>query len=395
MNWKEHQHLDAERSVLAAMILGADAIEKATRVLRPESFKTTAHSLVFDSIAALHARGVSVDLITLSDELQRCANLDRVGGPQYLASLMSAAVTSANVEAHAGIVLRAAQQRDLKSMALAIAGDLEADLLPADLQERLERMRELAAFREKNRVPRTLSEIYAQMETVGVPTHVPLGFEKFHDLFISPGELFVIGARPGGGKTAMLTTIASNAASAGWQSLFLSLEMDATLIGTRLQQSGTPADARIWVEDDPALTDMGLISAYSKAFVGTYPDRPTVILVDYAQLIRPRGRFDRRHEAIGQVCRDLKLMARSLEVPVIVGAQLSRAMEQRGKDSKPQLSDLRESGEIENTADEVMLLHRDDRRTYAKLAKYRMGKTFTAEIFFNPQRTTFEDHEWA
>ena len=273
----------------------------------------------------------------------------------------------------------------------------------------------------------TRPEVGDEVESIGDNAHelflgndkasVPTGLNGLADLKIVPGNLTVLAARPGFGKTALLGTMTLAAARGGWRVLFLSLEMPAKQIRQRLLAgfSGIPLHAIMNPQDTsmvPALTEMGQlpigirdavagdtltverIAALVHAYRTKYPDERLAVFVDYLQLVRTRGNHERRHELLGHVCRELKATALREGVPMIVAAQVGRGVEQRGKEAKPQLSDLRESGEIENTADQVLLVHRDsmmDRRALIAVAKYRMGAPFVAEADFDGEVCQFRD----
>jgi hypothetical protein len=273
----------------------------------------------------------------------------------------------------------------------------------------------------------TRPEVGDEVEGIGDNVHelflgndkasVPTGLAGLADLKIVPGNLTVLAARPGYGKTALLGTVTLAAARGGWRVLFLSLEMPAKQIRQRLLAgfAGIPLHAVMNPQDTsmvPHLNDLAQlpigirdavagdtltverIAALVHAYRVKYPDERLAVVVDYLQLVRTRGNHERRHELLGHVCRELKATALREGVPMIVAAQVGRGVEQRGKEAKPQLSDLRESGEIENTADQVLLVHRDsmmDSRALIAVAKYRMGAPFVAEAYFDGEVCLFRD----
>lgn len=246
---------------------------------------------------------------------------------------------------------------------------------------------------------------------------LPTGLDCLHELKVVAGNLTVVAARPGFGKTAMLGTWALAAANSGWRVLFFSLEMPGKQIRQRLLSgnAGIPMPSVLHpvgtelVEHVRTLSELPIgirdavagdtltverIAATVRAYRRKYPDDKLVVMVDYLQLVKCRDRYDLRHQLLGHVCRELKAVALREKVPMVVAAQIGRGVEQRGKEAKPQLSDLRESGEIENTADQVILLHRESILSNTALlavAKYRMGAPFTAEAVFDGPCCVFRD----
>jgi replicative DNA helicase len=246
---------------------------------------------------------------------------------------------------------------------------------------------------------------------------VPLGLQCLDRLAVRRGDLAVFAARPGCGKTAMLGTLSLAAAQAGWRVMFFSLEMPAVAIRKRFlsAMSDTRLDRIQSLEATEVLTylerfrklpislsdgrrsmhrgrvTLERIISTTRSLIDKLKPENTVVVVDYLQLVQSSAKYERRHELLGHVCRELKDLALSEDVPVVVAAQLGRGVEQRGKDSRPNLSDLRESGEIENTADQVVLMHREPDKTVLAVAKHRMGPTFVAEAKFDGEHTRFRD----
>lgn len=240
---------------------------------------------------------------------------------------------------------------------------------------------------------------------------VPLGLDSLWNLRVRAGDLCVYAARPGVGKTAMLGTTALCAAHGGWSVLFLSLEMPSLQIrqrflagysGIPLHDIQTQADPRmaseapklsalpIWLEDEKhKRLGIEAILAHAQSFVRMRGAERTLVMIDYLQLITSRVKHEKRYELIGHVCRELKHLAVSLEVPVITAAQLSRNAENR--DGLPRLADLRESGDIEQTADSVVLIHREESDSWLKVAKQRQGPCFKAEATYDGPLCLFID----
>ena len=257
--------------------------------------------------------------------------------------------------------------------------------------------------------PEHISDRFHELFTAGGAPHVPLGLDSLEPLHVTAGDFCVFAARPGAGKTSMLGTLALAAAKGDWRVLFLTLEMPALNIRQRLVSaiSGVPLpevlnpkdsklaqhesilkDLNLWILDgSTAKLDVEGIVSQVAMFAGPQ----AVVIVDYLQLVRTRQRIERRHELLGHVCRELKQVALRAKVPIIAAAQLSRAVEQRGANSRPTLSDLRESGEIENTADQVVLMHRLPDKTTLGVAKYRMGPLFVEDVKFIGEQCLFRD----
>jgi replicative DNA helicase len=375
---------------------------------QPADFSSPAHRMIHGAILSLHQAGTTPDMVLVSREL---ASQPTHLWQTELASLPDHAIARENAHLYAAALRREVQHRELRQMTRVLMGDLDSGSLPEDLQSRLRAMAELSELRA-DRGPRHIGDALSELFLTGSPRPVPLPLDGLSRLRVLPGDLCVLGARPACGKTAMLGTVALHAANAGWQVLFLSLEMPEIQIRQRIlsADSGIPLTTvmlaedpalishaqnmlrlPIWIEDRVTEMTLERLFAFVQSFAHTRADRPSVVLLDYLQLVRTSARYDRRYEAIGHVCRELKRLSLSAHVPIIVAAQLSRAAEQRGKDSKPQLSDLRESGEIEQVADQVVLMHREPGKTLLRVAKYRMGPTFTTDCWFAEERCVFED----
>lgn len=344
-----------------------------------------------------------VEASELDAELVACMTADTV----FSEGAFKALVTRLNRE-------RAASQ--IRRGALEIVAKLDEGATPEGVAPFVDRLLEA-----------TRPEVGDEVESIGDNAHelflgndkasVPTGLAGLSDLKIVPGNLTVLAARPGYGKTALLGTLTLAAARGGWRVLFLSLEMPAKQIRQRLLAgfAGIPLHAVMNPVDTsmvPYLNEMGQlpigirdavagdtltverIAALVHAYRTKFPEDRLAVFVDYLQLVRTRGNHERRHELLGHVCRELKATALRENVPMIVAAQVGRGVEQRGKEAKPQLSDLRESGEIENTADQVLLVHREsmmDPRALIAVAKYRMGAPFVAEAQFDGEVCLFRD----
>lgn len=405
---------ESEMSVLAACLLDGAAVDKARALVGWRDFEAPATGTTFAAMVEMRAASMPIDLVTLAAHLQGRGNLEVVGGYAGLSRLAEYATTTANVEAHARIVRDRARQRETRKVAAAVlSGDKSGG-------EAAERLRVLAAPPDATRPPAHVSHGLDRLFTQGAQPSVPLGLECLAGLGVSPCHLTVVGARPGVGKTAFLGGVALTAADRGWDVLFLSLEMPSLEIQQRLLagHSGTllgdvkraalPAliaaagklgELSIWVEDgheEPRISlDLEGIAALVKAYAGSGGTRPKVVLVDYLQFIRVRQRFDRRHLEVGHVCRELKRLARDAEVALVVAAQVGRSADQRGKEARPQMSDLAESSDIEKNADQILLIHRDKAdgsdAAWIKVEKNRHGPTGVEECRYNGPLCLFQD----
>lgn len=404
------QDLTAERSVIAAMLSGPSAAELAGSLLAQDDFYRQAHGLIFAAILRLNCALSNADLTTVVGDLRSTGNLDAAGGPAAVADVLAHPGVPANLHHYARAVRDAASRRAAVRAAMALARDAAdptADLTTT-LAGHLAQTAEISVGPARG--PEALRDGLADVFLGEKPPAVPLGLDSMSPLKVTPGRLCTWAARPGKGKTAMLGTIALASARAGWNVLLFSLEMTGLEIRQRLlagfaeiplehvEDQSDPrlsdaasrlAELPIWIQDESrGRLDVETISATVRRFT----PRPTLVLVDYLQLVGTRARFERRYEAIGHVCRELKHTALRAGVPVIVAAQLSRAAEER--QGKPQLSDLRESGEIEQTSNQVVLIHRDESgATALKVAKNRHGPTFTRDVYFRGEICLFQDNE--
>jgi replicative DNA helicase len=336
------------------------------------------------------------------DEFKRCAMAD-------------ATFTDASFTALLALLRRERTSAKLRAAALEVVASLRDGETPEGVAQKVKGMVEL-----------TQPEVGNEIESIGDNAHqlfegqddnfVPHGLACLDELRVVPGNLCVLAARPGGGKTALLGTWTLAAARAGWRVLFLSLEMPSKQIRQRLLSgmSGIPLprilrpnDAEmvpfvhklgefpIGIRDAVAGETLTVerIASLTRAYRRRYPGEKVVVMVDYLQLVKARDKYDIRYQLLGHVCRELKATALREGVPMVVAAQIGRGVEQRGKEAKPQLSDLRESGEIENTADQVILVHREMMSPMALLAvaKYRMGAPFVAQANFDGEHCLFTD----
>jgi replicative DNA helicase len=431
---------EAEQAVLGAMLLDQDAALKAMQLLDDVSFYREAHRRLFRAMAQVIDRGDVLDPVVLRDELARRGDLETAGGLEYVAELLDVVPTAANVEFHARIVKEKALLRRLIEVGTqlvqsAYEGRQDVGTL---LDQAEQRVFEVSSARGTQEVVRIKELMWMAMERIEARDRgdesvrgVPSGFKDL-DMKTNgfqQSDLIIVAARPSMGKTSFCLNVAANAAlEAKVPVAIFSLEMskdqlverllaaEAFVDLHRLRQGGLRADdypklsraagllgtAPIWIDDTPALT---LLELRSKARRLKAEHDIRLVVVDYLQLIRGGGRTENRQEEISYISRSLKALARELQTPVIALSQLSRAPEQRGGDRRPVLSDLRDSGAIEQDADLVVFIYRPE--MYAALleredteegvaeiavAKHRNGPTGTIKLSFLKQYTRFENY---
>lgn len=426
------QNKEAEQSVLGAVFLSKEALITAIEILKPEDFYKTAHQRIFQTMVDLYERGEPVDLVTVTAELQDHKLLDEVGGVTYLTEIASSVPTAANIEYYAKIVEEKSLLRRLIHTATKIANDgytREDDVteILADAEKyimEIGRNRNSGGFTPIRDV---LLETYERIEFLsqrrGDVTGIPSGYADLDKMTsgFQRSDLIILAARPSVGKTAFALNVAQNvAARAGETVAIFSLEMGASQLVQRMicaegnldasklrsgwleeddwqkltMAIGTLAKAPIYIDDTPGITvaDIRAKCRRLQAEKGL-----GLILIDYLQLIHGRGKSDNRQQEVSEISRTLKGIARELNVPVIALSQLSRSVEQR-QDKRPMMSDIRESGSIEQDADIVAFLYRDDyydKETENKnvieviIAKQRNGPTGTVELAFLKEYNKF------
>jgi replicative DNA helicase len=434
---------DAEQAVLGAMLLDQDAALKAAELLDHSVFYREAHRRLFRAMVALTEQRVVIDHVTLRDELLRRNELDSAGGVEYLAELVDSVATPANVDHHAKIlreksILRRLIEASTGIIQQAYEGRLGANELLDQAEGRIFRIsqeRRTDGFvRIKEMLWPTMERIETLHRSGTAVTGVPSGFADLDGLTsgFQRSELIIVAARPSMGKTAFCLNIATNAAHKGHGVAIFSLEMSKDSLVQRMlcaeamidsqavrqgrirdsdypklaRASGILQQCPIWIDDSPSLT---LLEMRGKARRLRAEAEVGLIVVDYLQLMRSPEYSDNRVQEISDISRSLKALARELEVPVIALSQLSRASEQRGGDKTPMLSDLRDSGAIEQDADVVIFIHRPemykDLREKAEtagqniegladihLAKHRNGPTGNLKLQFHKAFTRFDSH---
>lgn len=417
-------NLEAEESLLGAMLLSRDAIAVALERCSATDFYKPSHAHIFQAITSLYSSGDPADAVTVADELRRAGTLEEVGGPASLVALQANTPAISSAGRYAEIVEEHALLRRL----IGVAGEI-ADLgysLPEDVIGAVDRAEamvfEVAQRRTADSIASLeellsksldrLEELYDRGEAI---TGVPTGYTDLDELMsgLQPSNLIVVGARPSMGKTAFALGMAANAAVAGTPVLFFSLEMSHLEIAQRVLCAEARVDASRMRNGRLHEDDWGKIS-HAIGRLGSAPlhidDNPNVtvmdirakarrmksreglglVVVDYLQLMTGRGSAENRQVEISEISRGLKLLARELGIPVIALSQLSRTLESRA-DKRPMLADLRESGAIEQDSDVVMFVYRDevynaessDRGTAEILiAKHRNGPTGVVQLAF-------------
>ncbi len=427
-------NLDAERSLLGAMLISTVAVGVAAAALSADDFYKPAHGHIYEAVVALYATGEPVDAITVADQLERTGLLAAIGGANTLNDVIGATGSTSNVERYADIIADLAKQRSLIGIASEIAElGYEPSTDVANVIDQAEQMVYRLTDSSTTTNARPAGEVAHEWvtglqeawEAGGHTRGVPTGFVELDTLLLGlqPGQLVVAAGRPGMGKTAFGSDVARNVASLGHPVLLVSLEMGNDEVMNRM----VAADGRVplqrirdtklipdhWTRISEAvgrITQMpleifddshaNLVTIRSQARrVASRYGRLGLIVVDYVQLVDPIGKHHNREGEVAEVARGLKKLARELGVPVLALAQLNRGLEQRA-DKRPMLSDLRESGEIENAADVVAFLYRDDYyrpdspdRGMAEVivAKQRSGPTGTARLAWVSYFTTFKN----
>lgn len=430
------QNIEAEQAVLGAMLIKKEAIAEVSQLLKPADFYREAHRIVYETMLELFNKNEAVDLITVTEQLRKNDLLEKAGGIAFVTSLANAVPTAANVEYHARIVEEKAQLRNLINSATEIAGmAYEASDDITDVMDKSEKMILEVAARQnsgsfvpiKEILMDTFSKIEKLYETKGGITGLPSGFKDLDKLTsgLQPSDLILVAARPSMGKTAFTLNIAQHVAVHENKSVaFFSLEMSKEQLVQRMLCSEGGIDSQrlrvgeleendweklinaadrlsrapIYIDDTAGITVMEL---RSKARRLKAEHELQLIVIDYLQLMQGRSskNSDNRQQEISEISRSLKALARELNVPVIALSQLSRSVESR-QVKKPMLSDLRESGSLEQDADIVMFLYREDyydpetehkNITDVIIAKHRNGPVDTVQLFFHKQFTKFAD----
>lgn len=429
------QNIEAEMAVLGSMLIDDEAIAQAIEVLNPDCFYKDSHRRIFDCILNLFNQNKAVDIITICDELKKQGLLEQVDGPGYMASLVNTVPTSANILHYALIVREKATLRALINNATRIIGDAynvegnadevldNAERLIFEIRDRPNRASSVIPLKEiiKDSIE-TIDKLYQKKAHV---TGIPTGYVDFDvkTAGLQPSDLIIIAGRPSMGKSAFVIGIVEYAAVVEKiPTAFFSLEMSKEQLVQRLLCSharvdahkvrtgflsvsdwpkltaaaGKLSEAPIYIDDTPAISAMEL-RAKARRLKAHYDVK--LLVLDYLQLMRGGSKIENRQQEISDISRSIKALARELNIPVIAISQLSRAVESR-TDHRPQLSDLRESGAIEQDADVVALLLREEYYnpteenkglTEINIAKQRNGPVGNFNLAFIREYTRFEN----
>jgi len=428
MNIAPPSSLEAEQAILGSLLIDRDVLLKIESILKPEDFYDQGNSLIYELILELSRKGIPVDIVTLSNELKGRALLDKIGGVDYIIQLASNVPTTANADYYANIIKDKSIQRKLIKVGSAILGfDYTGSEGAEELLERAEQLifdlsesnRPLNFYHIRELLPDCFERIEIAYRKKSGITGVRTDFEKLDELTagFQNGDLIIIAARPSVGKTSFALNIATNVAlSEQMPVAIFSLEMSKEQVVERMICAHAEIDLKslrkgifldeawekisssisvfystpIYIDDTP---DISVLEVRSKARRLLAEKGNFVLILDYLQLMHSEERVENRVQEISKITRQLKNLAKELKIPVVVLSQLSREIEKR-QDKKPLLSDLRESGAIEQDADVVIFLHRpkeEDEKNITELylAKQRNGPTGKIDLIFEKKYTKF------
>lgn len=442
-------NFEAEQALLGSMFLSVEALESSVGLLRAEDFYRPTHAKIYSAMEHLYSRGEAVDAVTVADRLEATGELEDIGGKPYLLTVTNVVPTAANAPHYAEIIKRTATLRELITAATHMAA--LGYSAPDDLEEVIERAEKLVFDVTNRRIVENFQEIRGLLERgwdklveldgrEGM-TGIPTGYYDLDDILagLQPSDLIIVAARPSVGKTAFALNIAASVAQQDVPVAIFSLEMSSDQLVMRMFASEGGIDSKrlrgghlqdddwtrvnsamgklgnrpLFVDDTPAMSVLEMRAKARRLF----RDKPTgLIVVDYLQLMQPQNRrSENRQVEIADISRGLKVLAKELDVPVVALSQLSRKVEER-TDKRPVLSDLRESGAIEQDADVVMFLHRNTNpkapvdvpdwdlykearaedqprdKTEVIVAKHRNGPTGVVLLKFHERFAKFSPH---
>jgi len=435
------QNIEAEKAVLGAILIDTQSLTKITDLLSPESFYDLRHQIIFHNIVSLYRDGKPVDVLTLTTELKKDKKLKQIGGSAYISELISEVPTTSNIENYAEIIRECSVRRELINLSSTI------DSLSREEQKKLDEIMDVFESKLFSITVSTSNKDFFDTKTLlelqmqkadeyaknpgglrGLPTGIG-SVDKFLG-GLHKSDLIILAARPAVGKSAFVFDIARHIAITGKTSAVFSLEMPAVQVIERMlaQQSrinlwdlrmgnikdqdykrlnsaqNELSNSKIFIDETPGINIMQLRSKARKLMIEEGLD---LIIIDYLQLMQGSSRSDNRAQEVGEISRSLKILARELNIPVIALSQLNRAVENR-EGGVPQLSDLRESGSIEQDADLVLFLGRDSSADevdpnnidYDKkikvdmyIAKHRNGPVGKLKLLFQPGHMKYLDYD--
>ncbi|GAP15660.1 replicative DNA helicase [Longilinea arvoryzae] len=426
---------EAEEAVLGAVLINSEVYYDVAQQLQADDFYIVRNRWIWEAFSHLHDQRLPIDYLTVCNELEERTQLAEAGGPAYITTLLNQTPTSLHAEAYAKIVAEQAVRRRMLAAANELARqaynqEQTVDTIIDEAEKSIFGLSERRARRDVQPIQQVLSEYYDRVDQLSQRDEeifgVPTGLADLDKLLggLQKSDLLIIAGRPGMGKTGFMLSVAKNAAQKHKKHVAMfSLEMSAEQLVQRLiaQETGLDtqklrtgklsdnewpvfihaievlSDTNIWLDDTPGLTPMQLRTKCRRLHLEYNLD---LVIVDYLQLMSGDTRNDNRVQEVSYISRNLKTLARELNVPVLAAAQLSRAVEQRA-DKRPVLSDLRESGSLEQDADIVMFIHRPDalekdspRANMAEIivAKHRNGPTHPGiELFFRSNLARFEN----
>lgn len=428
------QNRDAEEAVLGAILINPEVFYDVAHFLSADDFFIHRNRWVWESFNNLNDRRLPIDMLTVSEELERQGHLSEVGGSAYLTALLSNVPSSLHAEAYGRLVEETATRRRLLDVSnqiarLAHTQHATIDDVMNDSEKAIFGVSERRLTSQVIPIQQALSEYYDRVDYLarhqGETTGVPTGFMDLDKLLggLQPSDLLIIAGRPGQGKSGFLLSVAKNASQIHKKHIaYFSLEMSNEQLVQRLvsQETGIDAqrlrlgkikdaewpvftqavsvlsDTHIYLDDTPAITPLQLRTKCRRLHMEFGLD---LIIIDYLQLMTGDSRTDNRVQEVSYISRNLKVLARELNVPVLTAAQLSRAVEQR-TDKRPVLSDLRESGSLEQDADIVMFIYRQDQyeedpvlENVAEIivAKHRNGPVGSIDLIFRKTLAKFEN----
>ena len=427
------QNLDAEMSLLGAVLIDEETLADISEHVKPHDFYDKRHGLVFEAMMRLYEKHKPVDLLTLTEELKKKNDIETIGGSAYLTELTNYVPTAAHAEAYAELVSQKAIRRRLIKASAEISEmgfdeETSTDELLEQAEAQLFAVSDASLKQDLVSIETILTDSFDRMEELhrnkGALRGVRTGWRDLDNMTagLQRSDLIILAARPAMGKTTLVTNLAYNVATVAKQSvLFFSLEMSKEQLVDRMladasgvdawnirtgnlsdddfgklsDAMGEMAEAPIFIDDTPGVS---VLEMRTKARRAAHEQPLGLIIIDYLQLMQGSGKNDgNRVQEVSEISRGLKLIARELNVPVIALSQLSRSVETRSPQI-PQLSDLRESGSIEQDADIVLFIYREayynpeterENITDLIIAKHRNGPTGKVELYFHPERLRF------